>query len=249
MQNIFPILCHDRTLLIKIGDFGAAKIASDRDPLITAIGTWEIMAPEILDGNPYTPSVDIWSLGYLFCTLLTGKPFFPDRKTYNTYVFHPDGCEIHAPRKALLAQGIKNEAAIDIVTKMLQVNPKDRPSAKDALDHEWFNNPPGVEPEKVTTDLYDHFMSVLSGPVLRRLIEVQPVIFESSPRSETSSFIYHGNLCACLFLLQPTFLTRYPDLSSSRTWTHGCAFFENVSVAKGYEWGSGLTDFGNWSMG
>lgn len=78
MQNIFPILSHDYSLLIKIGDFGAAKFASAEDPLATGIGTWEHQAPEVFGDGPYTLAVDIWSLGTIFFTLLTGRPLFPN---------------------------------------------------------------------------------------------------------------------------------------------------------------------------
>ena len=189
MQNIFPILSHDGSLLIKIGDFGSAKIASTDDPLITTIGTWEYQAPEILNGDQYTLAVDIWSLGSLFFRLLTGRSLFPNRKTFFTYAYSSDGHEKHGPRNALLAQGIESEAVIDLVTRMLQIRPENRPSVEDALSHEWFNNPSGVE-TPVTPKLYRHFMRVFNGPALQRLNEVH---------SETISFIhYHGNLCVCL---------------------------------------------------
>ena len=168
MQNIFPILSHDGSLLIKIGGFGAAKIPSDSDPLVTMVGTLEFMAPEIIDeSGPYTHAVDIWSLGCLFFTLLTGKTLFPHRRSFYIYVYHPDGSEINNPRNALLAQGIRSEAAMDLVMRMLQINPENRPSAKAALSHQWFTNPSGMETQ-VTPELYNHFVQVLSGPKLRR---------------------------------------------------------------------------------
>ena len=192
MQNIFPILSHDRSLLIKIGDFGSAKIPSVNDQLVTAIGTPEYMAPEILGGSVYTHAVDIWSLGCLSFTLLTGKSFFPDRKTFYTYVFHPDGYKNHSPREALLAHGITSEPVIDLSTRLLQIPPENRPSAEDALSHEWFNNPSGVETQEVTLELYNHFVKVLSGPRLQRLITVPPDILAPNPplSSETISIIY-----------------------------------------------------------
>lgn len=208
MQNIFPILSHDYSLLIKIGDFGAAKFASAEDPLTTGIGTWEHQAPEVFGDGPYTLAVDIWSLGTIFFTLLTGRPLFPNRNAFNTHIFKFEGCGEHSPRNALLAQGVKSEAAIDLVAWMLQIRPEDRPSAEGALSHRWFNNPSGMETQ-VTPELYSHFVKVLSGPVLQRFMKVQPVengpsivsstVDETRPSSETISlFIYHGNQYAYL---------------------------------------------------
>lgn len=200
VQNIFPVLSHDRSLLIKIGDFGAAKVDSNVDPMKTMIGTWAHQAPEVLSGKPYTLAVDIWSLGTIFFRLLTGTPLFPDRAKLLTRIIKYDMRGEHSPRNDLLAQGIKSEAAIDLVVQMLQVCPEDRPSAEDALSHRWFNNPSGMETQ-VTPELYSHFVKVLSGPRLRRLIDVQPVengpsivssptVDETRPSSETISFIH-----------------------------------------------------------
>ena len=39
----------------------------------TAVGSPMYMAPEIIQGLPYSYAVDFWSLGVLFFELLTGK--------------------------------------------------------------------------------------------------------------------------------------------------------------------------------
>lgn len=157
--------------------------------MITPIGgSWEYQAPEVCNNEKYTHAVDIWSLGALCFTLLTGESFFPDRKTFNNYAFGQE-CDKKPIPNALRDQGIKSEAAIQLVTSMLQINPENRPSAKDALSHEWFKDPSGVG-TLVTPELYKHFEAVLlrDGPVLKRLV-IDP---SAHPSSEAPLFNFYG---------------------------------------------------------
>lgn len=50
--------------VLKLGDFGIAKIFYDNVPFAESIvGTPLYMSPEIIEGKKYTFSSDIWSLG------------------------------------------------------------------------------------------------------------------------------------------------------------------------------------------
>lgn len=62
--------------LIKIADFGFAKILDDDSFTKTVLGSPLNMAPEIIQGLTYNNKVDIWSIGACFYQLLFGKfPF------------------------------------------------------------------------------------------------------------------------------------------------------------------------------
>jgi serine/threonine protein kinase len=50
----------------------------DDELMYSAVGTIGYMAPEILNGEPYTEAVDLWSLGVLMYILLSGRPPFYD---------------------------------------------------------------------------------------------------------------------------------------------------------------------------
>jgi len=67
--NIFPMLSHDGTLHIKVGDFGASKHVppDSKEALVTRIEMPESTAPEIFFEAlvEYTSKVDIYSLGTL----------------------------------------------------------------------------------------------------------------------------------------------------------------------------------------
>lgn len=61
----------------KLGDLGLAKNFSTRNEMkATMCGTPLYMAPEVIQGRPYTYKADIWSLGTLLFQILTGQlPF------------------------------------------------------------------------------------------------------------------------------------------------------------------------------
>lgn len=63
---------------VKLSDFGIARLFGT--PGLTAagnvLGTVEFMAPEQADGRPVGPRTDLYSLGAVFFTLLTGFPPF-----------------------------------------------------------------------------------------------------------------------------------------------------------------------------
>lgn len=58
-------------------DFGLSKIAIDDDQRCSSsLGTFDYMAPEVIQGKPYGKACDWWSLGALGYDLLTGSPPF-----------------------------------------------------------------------------------------------------------------------------------------------------------------------------
>jgi len=57
-------------------DFGLSKVSTTDEKKHSMTGTVQYMAPEILKSEPYTYSVDWWSLGCVAYDLLTGSPPF-----------------------------------------------------------------------------------------------------------------------------------------------------------------------------
>lgn len=66
----------DRNKNIKLCDFGGTVLLEENQERKTFFGTYEYMAPEIIEGNTYNSSVDIWALGILLYEILHGySPF------------------------------------------------------------------------------------------------------------------------------------------------------------------------------
>lgn len=61
---------------VKIMDFGLARIKADHDTMTGQTGTYQWMSPEVIKGQKYTESADIYSLGIIFWEICMEKiPF------------------------------------------------------------------------------------------------------------------------------------------------------------------------------
>ena len=130
--------CH-----IKIADFGFAKHLSER--LDTVCGTPDYIAPEVcalLDMKKvprhkrpaYTEKCDIWSAGIIFYILLAGyPPFFDDDRRALFRKIRSGRFEFHSEY-----WGSVSTEAKDLISKMLIVDPRKRPSAGQLLLHPWM---------------------------------------------------------------------------------------------------------------
>ena len=96
------------------------------------------MAPEILDyldtsSGEYTNAIDLWAVGCITYRLVTGVVPFPPGKSLLKY------CEDKSlfPYDALLDSGIKSLCS-KFIKALLEIGPKQRPSASQALNHAWI---------------------------------------------------------------------------------------------------------------
>ncbi|XP_009323764.1 PREDICTED: ribosomal protein S6 kinase alpha-3 isoform X2 [Pygoscelis adeliae] len=123
---------------IRICDFGFAKqLRAENGLLMTPCYTANFVAPEVLKRQGYDAACDIWSLGILLYTMLTG---------YTPFANGPDDTpeEILArigSGKFSLSGGYWNtvsDTAKDLVSKMLHVDPHQRLTAAQVLSHPWI---------------------------------------------------------------------------------------------------------------
>ncbi|XP_040859767.1 serine/threonine-protein kinase Chk2 isoform X1 [Ochotona curzoniae] len=126
--------------LIKITDFGQSKILGETSLMRTLCGTPTYLAPEVLlsiGTAGYNRAVDCWSLGVILFICLSGYPPFSEHKTQvslkdqitsGKYNFIP---EVWAD---------VSEKALDLVKKLLVVDPKARLTTQEALNHPWLQD-------------------------------------------------------------------------------------------------------------
>ena len=119
--NILCFSTRGNKVVYKISDLGIAKrfdlCTKSRLYANTIIGTFCYMAPEVLNGLPYTWSADSWSFGAVICFLCNdGVHLFRDSKE----VYQP----IIDPLPNRFSPRLKGS-----VLRLLKINPKDRSSA------------------------------------------------------------------------------------------------------------------------
>jgi len=121
---------------VKLADFGLGKILDVHGGMMsTMCGTPAYLAPELIKQSGYTDKVDVWSSGVLLYILLCGCPPFGQDlsmpvlfdRIKRGYYFFPEP-QWH---------GVSKEA-IDLVSKMMTVNPEKRLTAAQCLAHPWF---------------------------------------------------------------------------------------------------------------
>lgn len=118
---------------VKIVDFGFAVRASDLS-ITEKVGTPAYMAPEILHRMPYGKPVDMWSFGVILYILLGGYPPFYDGDQKMLYKKIMKGVyQFHTEYWG----NISNEAK-DLIRSLLILNPYNRLTVDQALNHNWI---------------------------------------------------------------------------------------------------------------
>ncbi|XP_036727309.1 ribosomal protein S6 kinase alpha-2 isoform X1 [Balaenoptera musculus] len=135
---------------IRICDFGFAKqLRAENGLLMTPCYTANFVAPEVLKRQGYDAACDIWSLGILLYTMLAGfTPFAngPDDTPEDILARIGSG-------KYALSGGnwdSISDAAKDVVSKMLHVDPHQRLTAVQVLRHPWVVNREYLSPNQLS---------------------------------------------------------------------------------------------------
>ncbi|RZC92772.1 hypothetical protein C5167_029502 [Papaver somniferum] len=148
---------------LKLADFGLARSLSNdhQGNLTNEVITLWYRPPEILLGaTKYGPAIDMWSVGCIFAELLLGKPILPgkDRTMQLEMIFKLCGSpnEVNwpgvsklpwyknfkpkEPKESCLRETFRQYGrhAVELLDKMMTLDPSQRISAKDALDAEYF---------------------------------------------------------------------------------------------------------------
>ncbi|XWS44467.1 hypothetical protein CRYUN_Cryun15aG0047300 [Craigia yunnanensis] len=161
---------------LKICDFGLARVAFNDTPMTIFwtdyVATRWYRAPELCGSfySKYTPAIDIWSIGCIFAEVLTGKPLFPGKNVVHQLDLMTD--LLGTPSLDTISQ-VRNEKArryltsmrkkqpvpfeqkfpngdplaLRLLQRLLAFDPKDRPTAEEALADPYFKGLARVERE------------------------------------------------------------------------------------------------------
>ncbi|KAJ2784996.1 hypothetical protein H4R18_000810 [Coemansia javaensis] len=116
-----------REMEVRVGDFGLATCVQNSVEPMTMCGTPSYISPEIMARRPYGFESDVWALGCLLVTLLTGaQPFRNVRQITDDTV-----ARIALP--PMLSPNARH-----LVRSLLRVDPARRIRSDELLDHPFF---------------------------------------------------------------------------------------------------------------
>ena len=138
-ENI--LLCANEVdSIVKITDFGLSRVVGEGSLMKTLCGTPSYLAPEVIlsaEVKGYGPKCDCWSLGVILFILLSGYPPFSteikehaltDQITKGYYSFP----EEHWSEVS--------EEGISLIKSLLQIDPENRISIEESLNHPWLQD-------------------------------------------------------------------------------------------------------------
>ncbi|CAF9911471.1 MAG: regulator of ime2 [Heterodermia speciosa] len=146
--------------VLKLCDFGSAKILVENEPNVSYICSRYYRAPELIFGaTNYTTKIDVWSTGCVMAELMLGQPLFPGESGIDQLVeiikvlgtptreqirtMNPNYMEHKFPQiKPHPFSKVFRKAsaeAIDLISALLEYTPTQRLSAIDAMCHPFFD--------------------------------------------------------------------------------------------------------------
>ena len=120
-------------ITVKVCDFGTSKIFETGSVEQIVIGSSYYIAPEVLKKN-YNEKCDVWSCGVIMYILLSQRPPFGGKDDKEIMGNVKTGIyDLNSSPFNKLSQ-----SCIDLIKKLLTIDPQERLSAEEALKHPWF---------------------------------------------------------------------------------------------------------------
>ncbi|XP_011376945.2 phosphorylase b kinase gamma catalytic chain, liver/testis isoform isoform X4 [Pteropus vampyrus] len=142
----------DDNMQIRLSDFGFSCHLEPGKKLRELCGTPGYLAPEILkcsmdETHPgYSKEVDLWACGVILFTLLAGSPPFWHRRQILMLRMIMEGqYQFSSPEWDDRSNTVK-----DLISRLLQVDPEERLTAEQALQHPFFERCEGSQSWKLT---------------------------------------------------------------------------------------------------
>jgi len=201
------LLLDPQTSILKLCDFGSAKMLVKGEPNVAYICSRYYRAPELVFGaTNYSTAIDVWSAGCVLAELLLGQPLFPGESGVDQLVeiikvlgtptreeiqsMNPTYTDYKFPqiKGSPWAKVFKNRPAdaIDLVAKLLLYTPTTRLKPFEALTHPFFDElrqPGTLLPNGKQLPPLFNFGEIEvkeAGPYLSKLIPAKSDTYNSS---------------------------------------------------------------------
>ena len=162
---------------VKIIDFGTAKIFEKNKKEKDIVGSSYYIAPEVLKQN-YNEKCDTWSVGVILYMTLVGRAPF-DGKDDEEIIKKINSVDYNKNEPRL----VKHSPEVrDLVSKLLEKDIDKRYSAKQALEHPWFNKFGGRA-------LFSNFDEEEIKPIIDNLLNYS---FNSKIQQLVIAFLVHN---------------------------------------------------------
>ena len=119
----------DESGCIKVADFGLARAHGPTSNLLTLVGTYPYMAPELLDNQAYNNSVDVYSFGIVMWECLTRDEPFRGHSPMQIVA-----TLLRGERPKLPSSPALPSSYVRLLTECWATQPERRPSFSAALD-------------------------------------------------------------------------------------------------------------------
>ena len=176
---------------ILLADYGWSNFNMEGDVRKTFCGTPEYIAPEMLMKKGHDTRVDIWSIGILMFELLSG---------YSPFVAKTNQ-ELYQNIRRLKIQWPKDmpPLAKNLISKILKLNPLDRPSFDEILNHQWFKQTKIIKPllenkMKTTKDLLAfHMLNGCNDEVLEKINQLLKLSGKDADNTNAKSIVENAH--------------------------------------------------------
>ncbi|EDM08302.1 protein kinase D2 [Rattus norvegicus] len=118
--------------VVKLCDFGFARIIGEKSFRRSVVGTPAYLAPEVLLNQGYNRSLDMWSVGVIMYVSLSGTFPFNEDEDINDQIQNAAFMYPASPWSHI------SSGAIDLINNLLQVKMRKRYSVDKSLSHPWL---------------------------------------------------------------------------------------------------------------
>uniref|UniRef100_A0A668ANB7 non-specific serine/threonine protein kinase n=1 Tax=Myripristis murdjan TaxID=586833 RepID=A0A668ANB7_9TELE len=168
--------------VLKVIDFGFARLCpAGSAPLQTPCFTLQYAAPELFESAGYDKACDLWSLGVILYTMLSGQVPFQSEQRGMTSSFAADIMQKIKEGDFSLAgeawKGVSEEAK-ELVKGLLTVDPERRLKLSDLKENSWLQGGASMS----TTPLCTPDVLESSGPTVRTYVNATYKAFNRGKR-------------------------------------------------------------------